>query len=57
VHASTTDIRKAFCSAYEAFVDVFRSAAACLRCGKFADFPIGCFPPGGPFVVAPAAPA
>jgi hypothetical protein len=39
------------------FFDAFRAAAASLRRGEKAEFPAGAFPPGGPFVVAPPAPA
>jgi putative transposase len=57
VHASTVAIRRAFRSAYAAFVDAFKAAVARLRRGEPADFPAGAFPPGGPFVAAPPAPA
>jgi REP element-mobilizing transposase RayT len=50
VHASTPNARKAFRSAYSAFVDAFRAAVACLRRGEKADFPLGAFPPGAPFI-------
>lgn len=54
VHASSTDARKAFRRTYAAFVDAFRTAVACLRRGLEANFPVGAFPPGAPFVVPPA---
>jgi len=55
VHASSKQVRMAFRQAYAAFVDAFRAAAAFLRRGKKADFPVGAFPPGAPFIaVAPA---
>ncbi|MEO5769401.1 MAG: transposase [Polyangia bacterium] len=57
VHASTRAVRDAFWRAYAAFVDAFRAAVACLRRGDKADFPVGAFPPGAPFVSAPPAPA
>jgi hypothetical protein len=57
VHASSTDTRKAFRRTYLAFVDAFRAAVACLRCGLKADFPLGAFPAGSPFVAAQPSPA
>jgi hypothetical protein len=56
VHGSCDAVKAAFSSAYTAFVDAFRAAAAGLRCGEIIDFPAGAFPPGLPFVM-PAAPA
>ncbi len=50
VHAASRAVRAAFHSAYRAFVDAFRTAAACLRKGLIADFPAGAFPPSLPFV-------
>ena len=57
VHASSTDTRKAFRRTYLAFLDAFRAAVACLRRGLKADFPLGAFPPGAPFVAPQPAPA
>ena len=57
VHASSTDTRRAFRRTYLAFVDAFRAAVACLRRGLKADFPLGAFPPGSPFVAPKPAPA
>jgi REP element-mobilizing transposase RayT len=57
VHASTTEVRNAFRTAYAAFVDAFHAAAGRLSRGEMAEFPIGCFPSRLPFVTPPAAPA
>jgi REP element-mobilizing transposase RayT len=57
VHASTPQARQVFQRTYAAFVEAFRTAAACLRRGETAEFPIGCFPPGAPFIAPAAAPA
>jgi hypothetical protein len=51
VHAASRVVRAAFRAAYGAFVDAFRSAAACLRQGGAAQFPDGAFPPSWPFVI------
>jgi REP element-mobilizing transposase RayT len=37
---------------YAGFVDLFRAAAQRLRRGLEADFPVGCFPPAQPYVMA-----
>jgi putative transposase len=54
VHASCRRIRIAFRRAYAAFVDAYRAAAAHLRNGEAAAFPVGAFPPAAPFVAPPA---
>ncbi len=57
VHASSSLVRRAFKSAYAAFVAAFRAAAGCLRRGdRDVEFPQTAFPPALPFVAAvPAA--
>jgi REP element-mobilizing transposase RayT len=50
VHAASLAVRNAFVATYRAFVDAFKSAAACLRDGYAVDFPEGAFPPPAPFV-------
>ena len=50
VHAASSAARDAFKATYRAFVDAFRLAAECLRQGNTAQFPLGAFPPPGPFV-------
>jgi putative transposase len=57
VHASTPEERKKFRRDYAAFVDAYRIAAACLRRGERADFPVGAFPPPAPFIAPPPSPA
>jgi REP element-mobilizing transposase RayT len=57
VHAASVAVRDLFFSAYRAFVDAFRAAAASLRGGETAEFPEGAFPAPAPFVKGQAAPA
>jgi REP element-mobilizing transposase RayT len=57
VHASCPQTRTAFKRAYAAFVDAFRAAAACLRRGEKCEFPLGAFPPRGPFIRPISAPS
>jgi hypothetical protein len=54
VHAASIAARDAFKATYRAFVNAFRLAADCLREGTTAHFPLGAFPPPGPFVQSPA---
>jgi hypothetical protein len=52
VHAATREIRIMLRQAYWRFVDAYREAAHCLRCGdRLARFPPGAFPPPGPCLV------
>jgi hypothetical protein len=57
VHAASVAVRDLFFSAYRAFVDAFRAAAASLRSGETAEFPEGAFPAPAPFVKGQTAPA
>jgi hypothetical protein len=51
IHAATQAMRKAFWTAYSAFVAAFRDAAELLKGGdRLAKFPVGSFPPRLPFV-------
>jgi REP element-mobilizing transposase RayT len=56
VHATTIEGRKTFRNSYVAFVDAYRTAAARLRRGEQAEFPVGCFPPSAPFIAPPEPP-
>jgi len=50
-HAATKRVREDLLNVYYAFVAAFREAAEKLKAGnRNAAFPIGCFPPGMPFV-------
>jgi len=50
-HASTKRVRDDLLNTYYTFVAAFREAAEKLKAGnRNAAFPIGCFPPGLPFV-------
>ena len=50
-HAATKEARSALQEAYRAFLDAFREAADKLKAGdRLAQFPLGSFPPGLPFV-------
>jgi hypothetical protein len=52
-HAFTKSARKLFQEAYSRFLAAFREAAESLQAGDLiAPFPVGCFPPGLPFVTA-----
>ena len=52
VHAATRKARRAFKEAYRAFVEAYRHAADRLRWGeRDVEFPVGAFPPPGPFVI------
>ena len=52
-HAFTKSVRKLFQEAYSRFLVAFREAAESLKAGDLtAPFPVGCFPPGLPFVTA-----
>jgi len=52
-HAFTKSARKLFQEAYSRFLVAFREAAESLKAGDLtAPFPVGCFPPGLPFVTA-----
>jgi REP element-mobilizing transposase RayT len=57
VHTSCSRVRMTFRRAYTAFADAFRAAAAQLRGGQPAEFPLGAFPPAAPFLAPSAAPA
>jgi REP element-mobilizing transposase RayT len=57
VHASVECVKQAFLHAFAAFVDAYRNAAALLKMGKVAEFPVGAFPPRGPFVAERPTPA
>ncbi len=51
-HTATRAAREQLRTAYECFVESFRSAAKKLKSGEFpVQFPAGCFPPPQPFVV------
>jgi hypothetical protein len=53
-HAFTKSARKLLYETYSRFL-IAREAAACLKAGDLtACFPVGCFPPGLPFVTASA---
>lgn len=62
VHAATGRVRRHLRRSYREFVDAFRRAAASLRSGQLAAtealllFPLGAFPPPGPFVRAALSP-
>ena len=50
-HAATKRVRDDLVNTYYAFVAAFHEAAEKLKAGnRNAAFPIGCFPPGLPFV-------
>ena len=52
-HAASREIRRQFYEAYSWFVAAFRTAAEKLKRGDpQPGFPVGCFPPGMPFVRA-----
>jgi hypothetical protein len=52
-HAFTKSARKLLRESYSRFLTAFREAAASLKAGdRTACFPVGCFPPGLPFVTA-----
>ncbi len=52
-HAFTKSARKLFLETYSRFLTAFREAAESLKAGDLtACFPVGCFPPGLPFVTA-----
>lgn len=56
VHAFRRAVRDAFRQAYGGFVTAYRRAAERLRAGEWGvEFPVGCFPPRRPFVVAGTA--
>lgn len=57
VHASCPSIRQAFRWAYTAFADAFRDAACNILSSAFSAFPVGCFPPSGPFMEPPPSPS
>jgi putative transposase len=53
VHAIARSVREELRGAYRAFFDAYRRAADQLRDGYLAaHFPVGCFPPSLPFVLA-----
>ena len=55
VHAASKAVRKQMKDAYRLFVAAYREASARLRAGELTvEFPPGCFPPAGPFVLADA---
>jgi hypothetical protein len=52
-YAFTKSARKLFQEAYSRFLVAFREAAESLKAGDLpSPFPVGCFPPGLPFVTA-----
>jgi len=52
-HAFAQNARKLLLEAYSRFLTAFREAAESLKAGDLtARFPVGCFPPGLPFVTA-----
>lgn len=52
-HAFAKSARKLLLEAYSRFLTAFREAAESLKAGDLtARFPVGCFPPGLPFVTA-----
>jgi REP element-mobilizing transposase RayT len=60
VHAASKPVRDAFRTAYRLFVHAFRKASEKLRSGRplpslLELFPVGSFPPPGPFIAAPSA--